>query len=154
MKNTLVTNLLDIKGMEACYTARICKPKGLLPSTEKVFLGRLCEQFAFHYLETKKKWKVIGRNIRFKSGEIDLVALDPQTGARWVVEVRGRKSTSHETDWWISHAKIRKLKELAHLMSAKSGGSYRIMFLQVEVIQSKKKTGQVQAMIKEFEIQD
>ena len=147
-------NLLDIKGMEACYTASICKPKDLLPSTEKVFLGRLCEEFAFHYLETKKKWKVIGRNLRFKSGEVDLVARDPQTGARWVVEVRGRKKTSRETDWWISNSKIRKLKMLANLMTAKRGGSYRILFLQIQVIETKKNPSQVQATIKEFEIQE
>jgi hypothetical protein len=140
--------------MEAFYTASICKPKGLLPSTEKVFLGRLCENCAFHYLEAQKKWKVISRNLRFKSGEIDLVAHDPQTGARWVVEVRGRKYTSRKTDWWISHSKIRKLKMLAKLMTAKTGWSYRILFLQIEVVELKKSPGQVRATINEFEIQE
>jgi len=71
-----------------------------------------------------------------------------------VVEVRGRKKTSRETDWWISNSKIRKLKMLANLMTAKRGGSYRILFLQIQVIETKKNPSQVQATIKEFEIQE
>ncbi|NBX75518.1 MAG: hypothetical protein EBQ92_03115 [Proteobacteria bacterium] len=140
--------------MEACFTVNICKPKGLLPSTEKVFLGRLCEEVASRYLETEKKWKVIGRNVRFNSGEIDLVARDPKTGARWVVEVRGRKAPSYETSGWISYAKIQRLKRLANLMAVQARASYRILFLQVEVFESKKSAGQFQVMLKEFEIQE
>jgi hypothetical protein len=71
-----------------------------------------------------------------------------------VVEVRGRKKTSRETDWWISNSKIRKLKMLANLMTAKRGGSYRILFLQIEVVELKKNPSQVRAKIKEFEIQE
>jgi len=43
---------------------------------------------------------------------------------------------------------------LANLMTAKRGGSYRILFLQIQVIETKKNPSQVQATIKEFEIQE
>jgi len=96
----------------------------------------------------------MGRNIRFRAGEVDLVARDPRTGAHWVIEVRGRKSSQYETGWWISFAKVQKLKKLVQLMTIKTKLSYRILFLQIAVVDSKKDPEQIEMTIKEFEIQD
>ncbi|NBT58082.1 hypothetical protein EBT16_04785 [bacterium] len=87
--------------MGVCYTANISSKKAHLLSTEKAFLGRQCEEIAASYLTGEKKWRVIARNVRFRTGEVDLVAEDPQTQMRWVVEVRGRQASPQKASKWL-----------------------------------------------------
>lgn len=138
--------------MEVSYTVNIYKKKGLLRSTERAFLGRLCEEIAARYLAIEKKWHILARNVRFRFGEVDLIAEDTSSRTRWIVEVRGRKASSYKAALWLSNSKVRRLRMLANVMAAKARSSYRILFLQIEILESKR-TGEIRAFIEEFEIQ-
>lgn len=52
--------------------------------------GSLAEEAAARYLE-RRGWRILARNARRKTGEIDLVAIDPD-GVLVFVEVRARRS--------------------------------------------------------------
>jgi len=96
---------------------------------------------------------VIARNVRFRTGEVDLVAEDPQTQMRWVVEVRGRQASPQKASKWLPAAKIKRLRNLAHQMARKTHWSYRILFLQVEIRKVACESFlKLEANIEEFEI--
>lgn len=95
----------------------------------------------------------MGRNVRFRLGEVDLVVEDPQSRSRWIVEVRGRKGTLRRPVWWLSGAKKKRLKLLAQLMAARTGRSHRVLFLEVRILEIETRTCRVKAAVEEFEIQ-
>ena len=80
--------------------------------------GDLHEALAALHLR-KLGWRILGTQVRFKVGEIDLVAEEPLSGGRWAlvfVEVRSRSLNS-----WVSPeesvkgAKLRKLRKAVSL---------------------------------------
>lgn len=116
-------------------------------STERVSLGRLCEKLAEAYLR-KKDWIVLQRNVRFRAGEIDLIAREGRSGQNWIVEVRGRRENPRKAAHWLSHRKVFRLRKLAEIMSQKTGRLHRVLFIQVELKAGKGADPQ----FKEFEI--
>lgn len=54
-------------------------------------LGKNMEEVAAQYLENVRGWHVIGRRVRFREGEIDLIAETPEGELRFV-EVKARRS--------------------------------------------------------------
>ncbi len=80
-------------------------------SGRRIALGRAGESLAAAYLR-KKGYRIVGRNVRFRQGEIDLIALD---GRMLVfVEVRTRTSERFGTPAEsVTPSKQRKLRELA-----------------------------------------
>ncbi|NBX92315.1 MAG: hypothetical protein EB078_04915 [Proteobacteria bacterium] len=140
-------HLQSIKGMEVSFIGRVYKKKVLVPFTEKVSLGRQCESLAAEYL-LKRKWRLVARNVRLRLGEIDLIVEDPESGQRWLVEVRGRRQGIRKASVWLSRAKIKRLKKLAEIMRLRTQRVHRILFLEVEMLETS--SGSVR--IKEFEI--
>ncbi|MFA4815254.1 MAG: YraN family protein [Candidatus Gracilibacteria bacterium] len=53
--------------------------------------GNEMEEKAAQYLEAVKEWRVIARRVRFREGEIDLIAETPEKELRFV-EVKGRRN--------------------------------------------------------------
>jgi putative endonuclease len=73
-------------------------------------LGKKGEQLAAEHLLTKG-YSILGQNVRFASGEIDIVAVDGNTLV--IVEVRTRSSdrygTPAESITWQKQCKLREL---------------------------------------------
>jgi len=86
--------------------------------------------------------------VRLRLGEIDLIVEDPESGQRWLVEVRGRRQGIRKASVWLSRAKIKRLKKLAEIMRLRTQRVHRILFLEVEMLETS--SGSVR--IKEFEI--
>jgi putative endonuclease len=133
--------------MEVLSTESTFKKKAPVLSTERVSLGRLCEKLAEAYLR-KKGWFVCQRNVRFRTGEIDLIALDESSGQNWIVEVRGRRESPRKAAHWLSPSKVFRLRKLAEIMSQKTGRLHRVLFIQVELKKGREEVPQ----FKEFEI--
>ncbi len=59
--------------------------------------GKKMEELAAQYLEVFRGWRILARQVRFREGEIDLVAEAPAEGAGpvslYFVEVKARRST-------------------------------------------------------------
>ncbi len=53
--------------------------------------GLAMEEKAAQYLESVRGWRVIARRVRFREGEIDLIAETPEQELRFV-EVKGRRN--------------------------------------------------------------
>jgi len=80
-------------------------------SKQKKELGQTGEELAAQYL-LKKGYQIIARNVRYRTGELDIVAQD---GDELVfVEVRTRRSTTYGTPGEsITWRKQKKVRELA-----------------------------------------
>jgi len=64
----------------------------------------------------EKGYEIIERNYRFGKGEIDIIALDPETDYTVFVEVKSRKNLEFgEPEYAITKNKIRQLKKMAEL---------------------------------------
>jgi len=73
------------------------------------------EEFAAELLK-EKGYEIIERNYRFGKGEIDIIALDPETNYTVFVEVKSRKNLEFgEPEYAITKNKIRQLKKMAEL---------------------------------------
>ena len=109
-------------------------------------LGLQGERLAEEYL-SKQGCRLIARNFRMKSGEIDLIAMDH--GCLCFIEVKTRNGQKHVPQEAVSLAKQRKLTKLAKLfmvqqfqrldvnsrfdviaIDAKEDGSRRIQWLR------------------------
>ncbi len=79
-------------------------------------VGRMGERLAEDHLH-RLGWEVLDRNWRCRSGEIDLVALDPhETGTIVFVEVKCRTGSGYGSPLEaITQAKLRRLCDLAVL---------------------------------------
>jgi len=73
-------------------------------------VGRTGEALAAHYLE-RRGWRIIARNVRFREGEIDIVA--QREGILAFVEVKTRRSARYgspaEAVTWTKQRRIRAL---------------------------------------------
>ena len=82
--------------------------------TSKEF-GKEGEDLAVDLLKSKG-YEIIDRNYRFGKGEIDIIALDPETNYTVFVEVKSRKNLEYgEPEYGITKNKIRQLKKMAEL---------------------------------------
>ena len=82
--------------------------------TTKKF-GEEGEDFAVDLLKSKG-YEIIERNYHFGKGEIDIIALDPETNYTVFVEVKSRKNLEFgEPEYGITKNKIRQLKKMAEL---------------------------------------
>ncbi|MFM1650751.1 YraN family protein [Brevibacillus sp. B_LB10_24] len=89
-------------------------------------LGKKGEQLAVEHLQTKG-YSILGQNVRFASGEIDIVAVDGNTLV--IVEVRTRSSDRYGTPAEsITWQKQGKLRELALLYLKQQQRRQRIRF--------------------------
>ena len=55
--------------------------------------GEWCEEQVAQHLEVVKGWRVLARRVRFKGGELDLVAETPE-GKLYFIEVKGRRQSA------------------------------------------------------------
>ena len=77
--------------------------------------GREGEDLAVDLLKSKG-YEIIERNYTFGKGEIDIIALDPETNYTVFVEVKSRKNLEFgEPEYGITKNKIRQLKKMAAL---------------------------------------
>ncbi|GAB4550068.1 MAG: hypothetical protein Tsb0013_11680 [Phycisphaerales bacterium] len=82
-------------------------------------LGAWGERLAARHLR-RRRYRVLGRNVRSKAGEIDLVALAPDRRTLVIVEVKTRLAPEHHTPHTprpedaITRDKRRRLLRLAH----------------------------------------
>ena len=83
-------------------------------------LGRRGEDLAAEFL-VSQGFQVLGRNLRYRFGEIDILALEGQVLA--VVEVKTQKTAAYlDPVYKVGPAKQRKLWQLATLISAENAG--------------------------------
>lgn len=54
-------------------------------------LGRLGEDLAAQYLSLQKGWEILEKRVRFREGELDLIAVTPKGDLRFI-EVKMRRS--------------------------------------------------------------
>jgi putative endonuclease len=74
-------------------------------------LGRFAEDLAAAYLE-KRGYRIVGRNVRPGSGEIDILAIEGDQTV--LVEVRARRGDAlGPPQWSLSPAKMRHLRDAA-----------------------------------------
>ncbi len=106
------------------------------------------------YLVQKKSLELLARNLHLEWGEVDILAKDPQTQERWIVEVRGKRDFSREPVDWLSARKIERLRKLAHYLCLKSGVPHQVLFVQVhlKMILEKPEGTVVKASIEEYEV--
>lgn len=72
-------------------------------------LGLQCEEWVAQYLECVLGWPVLARRVRYRSGEIDLIA--GREGRLIFVEVKGRQSaTFGEVAETLTPEKVRRLR--------------------------------------------
>jgi putative endonuclease len=82
--------------------------------TSKKF-GKEGEDLAVDLLKSKG-YEIIERNYTFGKGEIDIIALDPETNYTVFVEVKSRQNLEFgEPEYGITKNKIRQLKKMAAL---------------------------------------
>lgn len=87
-------------------------------------------------------------------GEVDILAENPRTKERWIVEVRGKRSFACEPVDWLSSTKVDRLKRLAQVLTKKSEVVHRILFVQVHVKETNEQSEGtwIKARITEFEV--
>lgn len=95
-------------------------------------LGTSGEAAAARFLEDQG-YRILGRNVRFRAGELDLVALDGETVV--FVEVKTRLSAKAGTgEEAITLAKQRQLTRLAEVYIAGMGGAPPLCRFDVVVV--------------------
>lgn len=75
-------------------------------------LGERAEHVAAQHLQDAG-YRVLGRNVRFRLGEIDIVAEDRRSGAVAIVEVKAMASDTPSPEQHVNFAKQQKLTALA-----------------------------------------
>jgi putative endonuclease len=87
-------------------------------------LGTIGENLAFNHLQ-EMNWRMLERNWRCRTGEIDIIAMDGETLV--IIEVRTRSSTSFGTPQESIHAlKQNKVRETAQVYANR----YKLLHLQ------------------------
>jgi putative endonuclease len=98
-------------------------------------LGRTAEEMVARRLE-RSGWRIVGRNVRLPSGELDLVALDG--GTLVFVEVKaGRAGTTVGPECpahAVGHRKQRKLRRLAREWIAERRGPSGVAGYRFDVV--------------------
>ena len=92
---------------------------------------------AIKYLSERKGYKLLGRNIHLRFGEVDALMFDAKTDENVVVEVRTRKSVGNVWDA-ISRSRMGRLKGLAKWFFAKYQKHCRVHIVLI-VMSSEKK---------------
>ncbi len=70
--------------------------------------------------------------MRFKIGEIDILAYDKKNDSLVIIEVRGRtKKDPFLPSQFLNHKKIERLKKIAAIISSKQKKTIRIELLEV-----------------------
>ena len=99
---------------------------------ERAELGRIGESLAAVYLE-QRGWRIVERNLRFREGEIDIVAA--RAGVLAFVEVKTRRSVAFgspaEAVTWRKQRKIRLLA--SRYLSERHPGARIIRFDVVDI---------------------
>lgn len=97
-------------------------------------LGRRGERAAARHLR-RHGYRVLGRNVRLASGEIDLVALAPDRRTIVVVEVKTRMAdASIPAEESVTVAKRRKLLDLTERLIARNGWADRPVRIDVVAV--------------------
>lgn len=78
---------------------------------ERSSLGRRGERAAARFLK-RKGYRIIGRNVRLRRGEIDLIALAPDRRTIVIVEVKTRRDATISPQLSVTAAKERTLVAL------------------------------------------
>jgi putative endonuclease len=98
-------------------------------------LGRRAEVLVAARLEAAG-WRIVGRNVRLSSGELDIVALDRRTlvfvevKASRVGAARGPERPAHA----VGHRKQRKLRRLAREWIAERRGPSGVLGYRFDVV--------------------
>jgi putative endonuclease len=98
-------------------------------------LGRAAEQLVAERLQ-RSGWRIVGRNVRLPSGELDLVALDGRTLV--FVEVKAGRAATARGPELPAHAvglrKQRKLQRLAREWIAERRGPSGVASYRFDVV--------------------
>jgi putative endonuclease len=99
---------------------------------ERKELGQIGETLAASYLSTRG-WQIVDRNVRFREGEIDIVAA--RGGILAFVEVKTRRSTAFgspaEAVTWRKQRRIRALA--SRYLAERHPGAHAIRFDVVDI---------------------
>lgn len=106
--------------------------------------GNTGEEIAVQFLQ-KKQFKILERNIHFKTGEIDVVARNIKTGRVHLIEVKtvsGSPGISRITPLEnMTHKKMQRIQTTAQLyVSAKSISDWCIDVIFIWIDSDKQKT--------------
>ena len=105
-------------------------------------LGNKGEQIASAYLE-KIGYKILDKNFRKRTGEIDLIALDTEFDEIVFIEVKTRRGDSYGyPEESVSENKIEKITETANIWleeKEKDDKSWRIDIIAIELVAEKPK---------------
>lgn len=94
-------------------------------------LGAFGEQRAVTYLRGLG-WRILDRNWRCRHGELDVIAVDPDTGAVVFVEVKTRTGDGFGgLAYAVPPEKVRRLRRLAALWLADHEHRYRAVRIDV-----------------------
>ena len=96
-------------------------------------LGKAGERLALRHLRTRKKLRLLARNLRLRGGEIDLVMRDNQ-GTIIFVEVKTRTDRTWPGEQAVGMAKQRRLRRLAIRVAQMRGWSDRRLRIDVIAI--------------------
>lgn len=100
---------------------------------DRMDLGRMGEALAAAYLE-RRGWRTLARNVRFREGEIDLIAA--RDGVLAFVEVKTRRSVAYGTPGEaVTPAKAARIRRLAQrYLAEERPGASTVRFDVVEVL--------------------
>lgn len=104
-----------------------------MSSADRAELGRSGEELAARLLE-RRGWKIVGRNVRVRYGELDIVAMDKDEMV--FVEVRLRTvGLMMPPEASVGPAKIKKLIRAArrYVEAARYDGNWRIDVVAITV---------------------
>lgn len=101
-------------------------------------LGKKYENMSINYLKTQK-YKIIKRNFSCPAGEIDIIALDPETNYIVFIEVKYRATNAFGRPLEaITPQKVRKIQTTAQVFLKLNGWLDRnIRFDAIEIIDDK-----------------
>ena len=98
----------------------------------KKLLGRTGELKAEKYLK-KKGYKILGKNLKNKFAEVDILAFKDKT--YWFCEVKTRSGTEYGSpSLAVNYKKQEKYRSFANLYMATNGLEQDIGFLIVEIV--------------------
>lgn len=105
---------------------------GRAPVDDRHRLGRRGEKAAARFLR-RKRYRIIGRNVRLAMGEVDLVALAPDRRTIVIVEVKTREQEPGgiPPEASVTGAKRRTLLTLTELLVTRNGWTDRPVRIDV-----------------------
>ena len=93
------------------------KKRQLTPKQKKlsnISLGETGETLACQYL-LQKKFQILGKNIRIKNNEVDIIAFDSKYTELVFIEVKTRSNTVFgNPDTWVDFQKLHSMQKVAH----------------------------------------